>query len=300
MYVSALILGLLPLVAHCTNVILSNDDGWAEINIRTFYNALTCAGHSVVLSAPAENESGTGSLDFPAKPLTRACEFNSCPSGSPAEGYNASMPRFNYVNSYPVTAMRYGIQTLSPTFFGAATPDIAVAGFNVGANLGLAALGSGTVGAATAAAKEGIPAIAFSGTTGVQTAWTAPLETYMTVYATLSATITQALVATGKPYLPTNTWLNVNYPAVNGSTCASAADFKFVLSRINAALPGAAPDVQTCGSTRLPTETTVVSTKGGCYASVSVGVATTKVDASAAQQGVVLGKLKGMLACLPC
>ena len=87
---------------------------------------------------------------------------------------------------------------------------------------------------------------------------------------------------------------------MNGSTCASAADFKFVLSRINAALPGAAPDVQTCGSTRLPTETTVVSTKGGCYASVSVGVATTKVDASAAQQGVVLGKLKGMLACLPC
>lgn len=41
------------------------------------------------------------------------------------------MPRFNYVNSYPVTSIRYGIQTLSPKYFGGA-PDIAVAGFNVG------------------------------------------------------------------------------------------------------------------------------------------------------------------------
>lgn len=52
--------GLLPLLAKGTNVVLSNDDGWAEINIREFYYALTNAGDSVVLSAPAENESGTG------------------------------------------------------------------------------------------------------------------------------------------------------------------------------------------------------------------------------------------------
>ena len=141
-------LGLLPLLAEGTYVVLSNDDGWAEINIREFYYALTNAGDSVVLSAPAENESGTGmecrgmdktitntqasgSSDAPAAPLTEPCEFNSCPTGSPAEGNNASMPRFNYVNSYPVTSMRYGIQTLSPKYFGG-SPDIAVAGFNVG------------------------------------------------------------------------------------------------------------------------------------------------------------------------
>lgn len=41
------------------------------------------------------------------------------------------MPRFNYVNSYPVDAMRHGVLTLSPKFFGD-KPDIAVAGFNVG------------------------------------------------------------------------------------------------------------------------------------------------------------------------
>ena len=51
---------LLPLTVQSTNVVLSNDDGWAEKNIRVFYTALTQAGDSVVLSAPAENESGTG------------------------------------------------------------------------------------------------------------------------------------------------------------------------------------------------------------------------------------------------
>ena len=55
----------------------------------------------------------------------------------------------------------------------------------------------------------------------------------------------------------------------------------------------------TCGSTRLPSESSVVKTSGGCYASVSVGNANTKLDATAAQQGVVLTKLRGILSCLP-
>lgn len=51
--------------------------------------------------------------------------------GSPAVGSNSSNTRLNYVNSYPATAMSYGIQTLAPEFFGGA-PDLAVSGFNVG------------------------------------------------------------------------------------------------------------------------------------------------------------------------
>lgn len=52
----------LPLAANAVNIVLSNDDGWAEINVRTFYNSLTAAGDSVVLSAPAENKSGSGAF----------------------------------------------------------------------------------------------------------------------------------------------------------------------------------------------------------------------------------------------
>lgn len=60
MYLPATIVFLLPLLVESANVVLSNDDGWAEINVRTFYRFLTNAGNSVVLSAPADNESGTG------------------------------------------------------------------------------------------------------------------------------------------------------------------------------------------------------------------------------------------------
>ena len=166
------------------------------------------------------------------------------------------------------------------------------------ANLGSTVLVSGTVGAATEASKEGIPGIAFSGTTGSQVAWTTTTQTYQTVYADLCTNVTQTLVASAKPYLPAGIWLNVNYPAVSSTTCSSPFDFEFVLSRINTASSSTAPDVETCGSTRLPTETTVVKTSG-CYASISVGVTTTKADANATEQAVVFGKLKSILSCLP-
>lgn len=60
MRLSILTLSLLPLLVQSTNIVLSNDDGWAELNIRVFYDLLTRARNSVVLSAPADNKSGTG------------------------------------------------------------------------------------------------------------------------------------------------------------------------------------------------------------------------------------------------
>lgn len=127
-------IALVPLITRAANVVLSNDDGWAEKNIRVFYDTLTAAGENVLISAPAENESGTGSSDETPTTVTNGCEFSSCPAGSPAIGKNSSQPRFNYVNSYPVTAVRYGIQNLSQTIFGGPA-DIAVTGFNVGGEI---------------------------------------------------------------------------------------------------------------------------------------------------------------------
>lgn len=49
--------------AGAINIISSNDDGWAEANVRTFFRALTAAGHSTVVAAPAQDQSGTGSGD---------------------------------------------------------------------------------------------------------------------------------------------------------------------------------------------------------------------------------------------
>lgn len=92
----SILLLLLPIAAHAINVVISNDDGWAEINIRKFYYSLTNAGFDSIISAPAENESGTGSSDEPPEEVgSSGCEFASCPAGSPPYGRNESMPHFN-------------------------------------------------------------------------------------------------------------------------------------------------------------------------------------------------------------
>ncbi|KAB8270435.1 survival protein sure-like phosphatase/nucleotidase [Aspergillus minisclerotigenes] len=299
-----LTLAVLPLAAQAVNIISANDDGWAEKNIRTLYDTLTADGHSVVISAPAENKSGTGMFSpLLTQPLTLDLTnytfrlLGRRPyEGSPAVGNNATQPRWNYVNSYPVTSIKYGIQNLSATYFNG-NPDLAVTGPNVGANLGVANAISGTVGAACYAAHDaGIPAIAFSGSSGSATAWDDPTPEYATIYAQLATKVVDKVVAAGTPYLPEDVYLNVNFPKVDD--CASVDDYKFVLSRIYTAVPLiSGDDVETCSNDkRLPTETKV--TGSGCYVSISVGNASNKRDANATVQEEVLNKLGDFLTCL--
>lgn len=62
----AVLLTILPLLAavEAVKIVQSNDDGWAEQYIRVFNDALIEAGHEVILSAPAENKSGSSKF-FP-------------------------------------------------------------------------------------------------------------------------------------------------------------------------------------------------------------------------------------------
>ncbi|KAK4095720.1 sure-like protein [Parathielavia hyrcaniae] len=294
-----LLLALLPaLGAHGIRIIQSNDDGWAEQYLRSFHNALVASGHDVVLSAPAENKSGSSSLDAEPSPRRAACQYNSCIASSAPIGRNATSPRLNWVNSYPVTSIRYGIDEIAPPFWNGQAPELAVTGPNVGSNLYIQVPFSGTVGAAVYAAKEAkIPAIAFSGSSGGTLAWNSNPEAQRSkVYAQLATTLTNAVIASGKPYLPEDVFLNVNFPAVEGA-CTQASQFKWVLSRINMGL-FSDRDMQLCGETRLPNEA-VVAAKGGCYVSVSVGDANDKTTASADKQAVVYKKLQSLLICLP-
>jgi len=294
-------------IARATTILHTNDDGWAVANIRAQDAALIAAGYDVVLVAPAENESGTGSSDAPATVLgASGCEFDTCPAGAPATGFNTSNPRFNYVNSFPVTTVRFGIQTVSPKFFRA-RPDFVVSGPNVGTNLGNVTMISGTVGAACEAAKEGVPSVAFSAKTGSQISFTtlatpSNLTSASEIYAALGVKLVNALLAQPffgfldpQPILPRNITLNVNYPATTPN-CTSARDFRFVLTRIFPANATTPPDVRTCGSDRLPTEDSV-SAMPGCLATVSVMDAVTKADTDARNQEPVLDKLKGFLSC---
>ncbi|KAJ7737903.1 sure-like protein [Mycena maculata] len=282
-----------------STIVLTNDDGWATALVRAQNNALNSAGYNVVLSCPAINESGTGSSTATPKVLTTPCEFDTCPVGSPATGFNASNPRLNYVNSFPVDAVRFGIQTLAPQFFDGSKPDFVVSGPNVGNNLGSTVLISGTVGAASEAALEGIPSAAFSAATAAQVSYTtlttSPTSTdteAALIYSALSIELLDVLLASSAPILPPGISLNVNYPST--SSCTSTSAFKFVLTRINS--DPSATDVETCGTTNLPTESSVVG-MSGCFSSVSVFNASTKDDVNAATQAVVLAKLESILSC---
>lgn len=244
------------------------------------------------------NVTSSGSLDVDPSVRTTPCEYDSCAAGA-AYGTNASDTTLNWVNSYPATSMRYGIDKFGPEAWGNGTlPDLAVAGPNVGSNVGFIQVEfSGTVGAACYAVDQGIPAIAFSGITEDRVAWdTVPVPAASLVYADLALNLTNALVASGTPYLPDGVFLNVNMAGV-ADDCTDASAFKFVLSRINIPTILSTKDVETCSNTWLPWEKDVVD--AGCYVSVSVGTCSDKTDTDSAGQQTVLDKLDSMLSCLP-
>ncbi|CAP67474.1 uncharacterized protein PODANS_6_11300 [Podospora anserina S mat+] len=297
---SQILLALLPaLGTEAIRIIHANDDGWAELYTRSFHDALVAAGHDTVLAAPAENKSGTASSDAEPSPRTAACQYDSCPANTNQPiGRNESSPRLNWVNSFPVTSMRYGIDTIAPPFWNGQAPELAVSGPNVGSNVYVQVHFSGTVGAALFAAKERrVPAIAFSGLSSGTLAWnTTPVPTRSLVYAQVASKLVDAVVSSGKPYLPEDVFLNVNLPKVEGK-CTDPHNFKFVLSRINVGL-FSAKDVYHCGTDRLPLEASV-ALSDDCLVSVSVGDANDKTTAPKEKQDIVLNKLRGLFTCLP-
>jgi 5'/3'-nucleotidase SurE len=239
-----------------------------------------------------------GSSDTtPTQVDSDGCEFQSCPPNSPATGSNSSDPRLNYVNGYPVTSIKAGINTFGPRQWNGAAPEFAVTGPNVGENIGPTTFISGTVGAAVYAAQHGIPSIAFSGRSGDPTAWNQPTPVYSKVYADLALKITNTILASSKPYLPAHVFLNVNFPTVSSTQCNDASKFKFVLTRVNSGLLSAR-DVEWCGTDRLPWEVTTIF-RSDCWATISVGDANDKTTADAIAQAQVLPKLQPILSCLP-
>lgn len=123
---------ILPLAASAVNIVLSNDDGWADSNIRVLYRTLKASGHAVLLTAPAIDQSGTGSSMSPPAPLNYQCQYHTCPYGSPATGMWQTDPNITYVNSFPASAMDYGINISGPERFGGRRPDLAISGINNG------------------------------------------------------------------------------------------------------------------------------------------------------------------------
>jgi 5'-nucleotidase len=125
-------------------ILVSNDDGVGAEGIDVLVTALAALdGVEVTVVAPAGNQTGTGGRTTEG-PLTTN-------EARTASGYEARA-----VEGYPADTIRVAFDELG------LTPDLVVSGINEGQNLGPVVDISGTVGAARAGARRGVPALAVS------------------------------------------------------------------------------------------------------------------------------------------
>jgi 5'-nucleotidase len=132
-------------VGRPLRILVTNDDGVHADGIDTVVEALRQEPNvAVTVVAPLENQSGTGGATTPG---TLAVTDTTTKSGYPAKA----------VAGHPADTVIWSLNGGIPD-----KPDLVVSGSNIGQNLGPVIDVSGTVGAARAGARAGIPSVAIS------------------------------------------------------------------------------------------------------------------------------------------
>ncbi|MGH9113892.1 MAG: 5'/3'-nucleotidase SurE [Acidimicrobiales bacterium] len=168
-------------------VLVTNDDGFAAAGIDTLVEALRQAdGVTVTVVAPATEQSGTGGNATEGVLAT-------------AEGETASGFGVTSVEGFPSDAIRVALDDMG------LQPDLVISGINLGQNLGPVVDVSGTVGAARAAVRAGVPALAAS-------AGLADPPDYATAAGLVLDWLEQNRAAIVAGELPTDTVPNLNVP----------------------------------------------------------------------------------------
>jgi 5'-nucleotidase len=174
------------------HLLLTNDDGVCAPGITALHEALLASGHRVTVVAPSRNRSGS-SVSLTTGGTLSVKELE---------------PGVYSVDGTPADCVLLALRRIIED-----PVDMVVSGVNFGQNLGVRLVSSGTVGAAIAAAGEGIPAIAASQTVDPEDYRKTPR------FFPDSAAFTVSLVdrlstRTAGPLLPPGVVLNVNYPAL--------------------------------------------------------------------------------------
>jgi len=205
-----LLLGVLillsPLGAFGQTILLTNDDGFEAPGITALYEALTAANHNVVLVAPATQQSSS-----------------SASSQNGGITLRQHTDTIYSVTGRPADAVRIGLAEV----FKDTNPDLVISGANFGQNAGRDVIVSGTVGAAATALAYGIPTIAIS----IEIKFSELEERFpSTLKAMKDAANLMVELLASEPELPTNTILNINYPAVaknqvKGVVATTLADY---------------------------------------------------------------------------
>ena len=125
-------------------ILVTNDDGVGAEGIDVLVAALSeVEGVEITVVAPAEQQSGTGGNATEGDLVATPSET--------AGGHEATA-----VDGFPADTIRVAFEDQG------LTPDLVISGINEGQNLGPIIDVSGTVGAARAAVREGVPALAVS------------------------------------------------------------------------------------------------------------------------------------------
>jgi len=205
---------------HAADILLTNDDGYDRGNIVAVYDALTRAGHRVLIAAPATDQSGRGgALTLGTKSIQHIVSPNKDINGVEGARDDAGL-QLETGSGTPYTAVIFGLDILALQRWKK-VPDLVISGPNYGNNTGAVTQASGTFNAALATLNRGIPSIA------VSTAQTAPKSaggsfpepttTDREVAAWLTAFV--ARLETGKAasgseaLLPAGIGLNINFPS---------------------------------------------------------------------------------------
>ncbi len=167
------------------NILLTNDDGIHAPGLEALYNSLS-QDHRVFIVAPETEQSAVGHAITLTDPI-RVSEI--CNNGR----------LFGYaISGTPADCVKIALADLIEV-----APDAVVSGINLGANVGINVLYSGTVSAAAEAAMLGLPAIAVS------------LDTFTNPDFSHAADFTRRLVRDLDALnLARHVCLNVNVPSV--------------------------------------------------------------------------------------
>ena len=172
------------------NILLTNDDGYDAAGLKTMHAALQAAGHRVTVVAPATNMSAT-SMSMTSGVIKVETK---------GDGIWA-------VHGTPADAAVMGLTHILRN-----TPqDLVVSGTNAGANLGTSTNNSGTVGAAIAATRYGVPAIATSAGTGPGSG--AAYDVAAALVTQMITTLDSVRAVDGR-LLPERAVINLNVPAI--------------------------------------------------------------------------------------
>jgi 5'-nucleotidase len=166
-------------------ILLTNDDGIYAKGIEALHEHLS-KDHDVVVVAPETEQSAVGHAITLTDPLR-------------VKSINRNGAFFGYaVKGTPADCVKLAINELVEL-----APDLVVSGINLGANVGINVIYSGTVSAATEGTILGVPAIAFS------------INSFRDPDFEPAARFARLLVRqVGEHGLPPHTSLNVNVPAI--------------------------------------------------------------------------------------